>query len=624
MKTTQNTWLGRLAIAGAIVAAFAIGLSVRGGNNAGHTEHTAGAEEATTWTCSMHPQIQMPTPGQCPLCGMDLIPLVTSDSGSDGPRSLTLSAAAQAIAEIQTTAAVHRDVETSIRLVGKLEADESRIREIAAWVPGRIDRLYVDYTGVQVRKGQKLFGLYSPDLYSAQEELVQAIRASAELQRSGLSSTRQSASRNIEASKEKLRLWGLTAEQIAAVESNGAPSEQVTIVAPISGTVLHKDALEGSYVKTGTHVYTIADLSVLWLKLDVYESDIAWVALGQDVRFTTDTYPGEQFEGTVSFIDPVLDPRSRSIKVRVDVKNSAGRLKPGMFTRAVVHADVRGADGEQPLVIPKTAPLVTGKRAVVYVADIEQPGQYHGREVVLGPQAGDYVVVREGLLAGEMVVSHGAFKIDSALQIVAKSSMMNPSGGGPAPGHNHGGGDSPPRDFSEQSSAEPIADVPQDFRVQLDDMLALYFDLSAALSQDDLASAKTAARALPKAIARPQHALLPAAGHAPWGQAQDELRAAAKAIADASDIGVAREAFYELSVTTLRAVRQFQPSGNTPVLLYHCPMAMDGAGADWLQMKEGTENPYYGSQMFKCGSQTETLVADTDAKTEPGSGHANH
>lgn len=623
MNTTQRRWLGRLAIAGAILAAFVVGLSLRGGENGGHEQHADAAEEPTTWTCSMHPQIQLPNPGQCPICGMDLIPLVTSGSDSDGPRTLRLSAGAQAIAEIQTSPVEHREVETTLRMVGKLEADESRIREIAAWVPGRIDRLYIDYTGVQVRKGQKLFDLYSPDLYSAQEELLQAIRASGELRKSGLESTRRSASRTIEASREKLRLWGLTADQINAVETSGAPAEHVTIVAPISGTVLHKDALEGSYVKTGTHVYAIADLSVLWLKLDVYESDIARLALGQDVNFTTDTFPGEKFAGTVSFIDPVLDQRSRSVKVRVDVKNADGRLKPGMFARAVVHADVRTPDGNVPLVIPKSAPLVTGTRAVVYIADAQEPGLYHGREIVLGPEAGDYVVVREGLEAGETIVSHGSFKIDSALQILAKSSMMNPRGGGPAPGHNHGG--ATPASSSEQGAPpEPIAGVPHEFRVQMDEMLALYFDLSTALSQDDLEKAKKAAGGLPEAIKRPAHSLLPAAGHAPWGQAQDELTAAASAIASADDITDARNAFYELSVTALRTVRLFRASGNSPVFVYHCPMAIGGAGANWLQLKEGTENPYYGSKMFNCGSQTEALIAGADAEAQTGSGHDQH
>jgi Cu(I)/Ag(I) efflux system membrane fusion protein len=551
---------------------------------------------------------------------MDLIP-VESGGQDEGPRSLTLSPAAQKIAEIQTAPVVRQSVETTLRMVGKLEADETRVREISAWVPGRIDRLYIDYTGVPVRNGEKLFDLYSPELYSAQEELLQAIRAADQLSRSTLESTRRSATRTIDAVRERLRLWGLTTRQIEDIEKHGTPSDHVTIVAPMSGVVLHKDAVEGSYVQTGTHVYAIADLSVLWLKLDVYESDLAWVKLGQTVEFDTDTYPGETFQGTVAFIDPMLNERSRSVKVRVNVANPDSRLKPGMFARAVVHAAVEGEGQQLPLVIPASAPLVTGTRAVVYVQDPEQAGQFHGREVVLGPQAGKFFVVREGLEEGERVVSNGSFKIDSALQILAKPSMMNPEGGGPAPGHQHGSSPSGPAAVVEQQVQE-ITGVPEEFRIQLDDVIALYFKVSTALSHDHLDQAKAAAAKLPRALLAVDHSLLPHAGHGPWGKAQRDLESASEAIAAAADIKKARRAFYDLSVRMIDTVRAFRASGRTPVLVYHCPMARDGAGADWLQPTAGTENPYYGSQMFKCGSQTETLVAGPNA--DAGADHTNH
>ncbi len=621
MKITQNRWVRMGGLAVALFATFFLGLSRRSGPSEGdHSSHASEEIEASVWTCSMHPQIQMPTPGLCPICGMDLIPLATDSGGADGPRSLTLSPGAQKIAEIQTTAVTRQAVETTLRMVGKLEADETRIREISAWVPGRIDRLYIDYTGVPVRSGQRLFDLYSPELYSAQEELLQAIKASEALTRSGLESTRRSANRTIDASRKRLELWGLTAAQIEEIEKRGEPSDHVTIVAPMSGIVLHKDAVEGSYVQTGTHVFAIADLSVLWLKLDVYESDLAWMALGQAVTFETETYPGQKFEGTVAFIDPVLDERSRSVKVRINVRNPNGRLKPGMFARAIVSAAIQGEDDTAPLVIPASAPLVTGTRAVVYVDDPNQPGKFHGREVVLGPEAGDFFVVLEGLEEGELVVSNGSFKIDSALQILAKQSMMSPEGGAPAPGHQHGEG-SPGAPTEVRREVEEIADVPQEFRVQLDQVLGRYFALSSALSHDDFEAAKTAAAGLPGALQAVDHTLLPNVGHLPWGKAHEQLALASKAIATASDIETARKVFYDLSVEMIDTVRAFRSSGKTPVLVYHCPMAMGGAGADWLQPAAGTENPYYGSKMFKCGSQTETLIAGSDAAPSPAHDH---
>lgn len=609
MKILHRPWFRNVAIAAALLLSFSIGLSLRGrAPETNHAEQASTEAEATVWTCSMHPQIRMPEPGQCPICGMNLIPLKTSHGEEAGPRSLTLSPAAQKIAEVQTTPVARRSVETTLRMVGKLEPDETRVREISAWVSGRIDRLYIDYTGVHVREGEELFDLYSPELYSAQEELLQAIRTSHQLSQSSLESTRRSAIRTIDAARKRLQLWGLTPRQIEEIENHATPSDHVTIVAPMSGVVLHKDAVEGTYVETGRHVYAIADLSVLWLKLDVYESDLAWVRLGQRVEFETDTYPGETFQGTVAFIDPMLNERSRSVKVRVNIANPDGRLKPGMFARAVVHAAIGGEGGKPPLVIPASAPLVTGTRAVVYIEDPDQSGLYHGREIVLGPKAGQFFVVHEGLKEGELVVSNGSFKIDSALQIIAKESMMNPEGGRPSPGHHHGSSSSGPAAKVDKQTKE-IEGVPEAFRLQIDAVLAAYFEIGSGLSQDDLDAAKTAAASLSKALAAVDHDLLPHAAHEPWEQSRRDLESASRTITETADIGKARRAFYDLSERMIETVRAFRTSGRTPVLVYHCPMALDGAGADWLQSTVGTENPYYGSQMFKCGSHTETLVA---------------
>ena len=621
MTRTAKRWIqGTIALV-ALIAAFTIGFLLRGESAQHQDAASATTQAATTWTCSMHPQIHLPNPGQCPICGMDLIPLVKQESGNDGPRTLTLSDAAASLAEIQTTKVIRRPVDATLRMVGKLEADESRVREISAWVDGRIERLYVDYTGIRVQAGQNLFELYSPALFSAQEELLQAIKAADELNRSNLGSSRRSAARTIEASRERLRLWGLTPQQIEDIERRGTAAENINIVAPMSGTVLHKDAFAGAYVKTGKHVYTIADLSLLWLKLDVFEADISWIAEGQQVRFTTDAFAGEQFEGTVSFIDPVVDQRSRSVKVRVNVQNESGRLKPGMFARAIVHASVKANGDGPPMVIPKTATLVTGKRAVVYVADPENRGQYHGREVVLGPEAGDVIVVLEGLQVGEYVVSNGSFKIDSALQILAKTSMMNPTGGGASPGH-HPGDMQAASTSADPSAIEPVAAIPDAFRAQLDELLKLYLQVSKALSQDNLGAAQSASALLPAAVQVPQHGLLPAAGQQPWGELQTRLAQAANAVAQAPSLEAARVAFYDLSASVTTSVRLFGASGSRAIFVYHCPMARDGAGADWLQDFDDTENPYFGSKMLRCGDKTETLAAESHQQSLPA--HENH
>jgi Cu(I)/Ag(I) efflux system membrane fusion protein len=465
-----------------VVAAFIVGYIVRGSGTevkekAKHAyihEEQGGLQKQTWWTCSMHPQIRQPKPGKCPICFMDLIP-VSLTGGDIGERQISLSQEAIKLMEIETSAVERKFVAAEIRMVGKIDYDESRVKYITAWVPGRIDRLYVDYTGVTVNMGDHMVYLYSPELLSAQAELLQAAKAAENIRPGTSELINRSILATLEAAREKLRLLGLTQEQIAEIEKTAEPVDHLTIYAPIGGVVIHKNATEGMYVQTGTKIYTIADLSRLWVKLDAYESDMMWVRYGQEVEFQTEAYPGQVFKGTISFIAPVLNARTRTVKLRVNVENPDGKLKPEMFVRAVVRArvaqggqvmdkamsgkwicpmhpdvvketagscDICGMDlvtteslgyvkvdtpKEAPLVIPASAPLITGTRAVVYVQlpETEKP-TYEGREVILGPRAGGYYIVESGLAEGEVVVTNGNFKIDSALQIQAKPSMMNP------------------------------------------------------------------------------------------------------------------------------------------------------------------------------------------------------
>jgi Cu(I)/Ag(I) efflux system membrane fusion protein len=628
---TLNARLRTILLAAALLVAFGLGFALRGGGGGGGAgdpgEMAAEESAATIWTCSMHPQIQLPEPGQCPICGMDLIPLESEAEDSGNAPVLNLTERAAALAEIRTAPVRRQRVTREVRTVGKLEADETRVREITARVAGRIDTLHVDYTGEHVDKGERLFDVYSPELYSAQEELLQALRARAELEKSDLASTRLSAERTLEAVRERLRLWGLTPDQIAAIEERGRATDHIAIVAPMAGTVMHKAAVEGTYVQTGTHIYSIADLANLWLKLDAYESDLAWIRVGQTVRFETDSYPGETFEGTVSFVDPMLTERTRTVKVRVGVPNPDGRLLPGMFVRAVLRAEIRG-NGEPPLVIPASAPLLTGTRAVVYVADPGKEGRFLGREITLGPRAGEFYVVRSGLEEGERVVTNGAFKIDSALQILAKPSMMSPEGGGPAPGHDHGAHGAEPSagsgdSMEEEEATGPFAAVPAGFRSGVDALLGHYYAVGKALSHDDAKAAREAAGRLADSVGKVDSSGLPADAADAWERIAAALSGRAKSLAAASDIAAARDEFFHVSRRMIETVRRFGATGEVPAMVFHCPMARENAGADWLQPAGGTENPYYGSMMFKCGSARDTLVAGSD-DAAADAGHAGH
>ena len=492
-----------------------------------HLEASSPQREVQFWTCSMHPQIKLPNPGQCPICGMDLI-AVKNETGehrvhTGSLRELRLSAYAQKLAEIQTQPVERKFVSAEVRMVGKIAYDETRIAYITAWIPGRIDRLYVDFTGAAVRKDQPMVWLYSPELLSAQEELLQAIRVAEGLERGGLTVMEETTRATISAAREKLRLWGLRQEQIDGIVKLGKPSDRMTILAPISGVVLHKNAFEGLYVKTGTRIYTIADLSRVWVKLDAYESDLIWIQKGQEVAFQTEAYAGEIFTGTVAFIDPFFNPNTRTVTVRLNAPNQERKLKPDMFVHAVFRttlseegkAIVRPTGGERPpLVIPASAPLITGKRAVVYVAVPDKAGTYEGREIVLGPRAGEYYLVRNGLKQGDLVVTNGNFKIDSAIQILAKPSMMSPEGGGAAPAHEHGHGEHKP--LRQPSPEKSKTDIPEAFRHQLMSVLTSYQSISEALKLRSLPKITKAFSSLEKALTGVDMSLLSGHPHMMW------------------------------------------------------------------------------------------------------------
>jgi Cu(I)/Ag(I) efflux system membrane fusion protein len=502
---------------------------------------------------------------------MDLIPLEEGQQEGLGPRDLVISEAAAALAEIRTAPAERTFVAREIALVGKVTADETRREVITARVPGRIERLHVDYTGAVVRRGEPLADVYSPELFRARAELLAAL-AAADRDDPG-------ARANLRSVRERLRLWDLDPEQVA-----GAGGDRITITAPQGGTVIRRDVDEGAYVRTGEPILTLADLGRVWVELEAFERDLPWLAPGQQVSFQVTALPGEEFTGAVVFVDPVLDERTRTVRVRLEVPNPDGRLRPGMLVRGTVHAELAAdgrpragrPDAEPPLAIPASAPLLTGERAVVYVqTDAERP-RFTGRDVVLGPRAGDWFLVRDGLAEGDRVVVHGAFKLDSALQIEARPSMMLPEQTGPQP---------------------ELPEVPPCFENFAPAIVAGYLELQTALAGDDVELASTAARDL-TGVFSPHCA--EAIG---W-----LVDAAEDVAAAAGDMAAMREAFEPLSDQLWQAVSQVGWSGEQPLRRFHCPMAFDNEGAHWLQHETTVANPYYGAMMLRCGSEVEQLA----------------
>lgn len=638
MKLKKKKSLATIGIVVLVITAFLsgrkFGPSTPTESDAEHAEQAEKGPEV--WTCSMHPQIQLPKFGKCPICFMDLIPLEAGASDG-GEREISVSEYAAKLMELETAEVARRLMSAEVRMVGKVDYDESRVSYISAWIPGRLDRLFVDYTGIPVKKGEHLAELYSPELLTAQEELIQAISTLEKLENSQSSILVETAEQTVVAAKEKLRLWGFNAEQIAEIEKRGKPSDHMTIYSPGSGIVIHKNAQEGMYVQTGTKIYTIADLSRVWIQLDAYESDLNWLRYGGQVEFTTEAYPGRTFEGTISFIDPIITPSTRTAKVRVIVDNPGLALKPGMFVRAVARpkvaqdgkvmnaglagkwispmhpeiikdgpgsCDVCGmplvtaeslgyvseTESNAPLLIPVTAAMKTGKRAVVYVElqGKEKP-TYEGREVVLGVRLGDFYVVESGLDEGERVVTRGAFKLDAELQIMAKPSMMSADR----------------MDHSEHEMAEGSADdlapqeVSSEFSNQLKSVVEAYFTIHMALSGDSPEEAKVGANDMKEKLDAVDMELLEGDAHMVWMDHLKYLNAPLVKLLKEDAIDKQRELFYQLSQQLVKTVQVFPL--DQPVYQAYCPMAFNDAGGFWLQKTDDLLNPYFGDMMLRCG-----------------------
>ena len=368
------------------------------------------------WTCAMHPQIRMPQPGKCPICGMELIPLGQRSTSSVDPASIHLSKEAAQLANVLTSVVTKKAALKEVRLYGKVQADERLFQSQVAHVPGRIERLAINFTGEQVIKGQVLAEIYSPELITAQQELLETVK------------TKQLQPELYEASREKLRQWKLTDEQISKIENSGVIQNNFDVLSNTSGTVTARRVNTGDHVSQGTVLFDIADLSKVWIMFDAYESDLEFLHKGEKLSFTLQALPGVDFTGHIIFIDPVIDPLTRVAKVRVETGNQSGKLKPEMFATGNVSSTL--PEYRNNVVIPKSAVLWTGKRSVVYV---KQPGSeepvFKIREVELGPMLGESYVIINGLSEGEEIVTSGTFSVDAAAQLEGKPSMMNREGG---------------------------------------------------------------------------------------------------------------------------------------------------------------------------------------------------
>lgn len=561
-------------------------------------------QEPQHYTCPMHPSVRTDDPNDmCPICGMELVPLTDDDDDDDDdlPR-LRVSERATALMNIQTVPARRAVAEREVRLYGRIEEDERRVKTITAWAPGRLDQLHVDFTGQRVERDQPMVEFYSPKLIAAQEELLQAIEAERRLHNSDGPAAR-SARRSVEAARDRLRLFGVSPVFIDQLETSGEVREHITIPAPLDGVVTKRFVRRGDYVNTGDPLYDVVDLSHLWMQLSVFESDLPWLREGQTATFTTPSVPGETFEGTVAFVDPVLDDRTRSVRVRIELPNKDGLLKPGMFASGAVKASVDRSGravtddvDDPPMIIPSSAPLITGRRAIVYVQlpEEERP-TFEARDVTLGPRAGEKYVILDGLEEGELIVVHGQFRIDSELQIRGRPSMMQPA---------QIGEEAKTKAWvAEDHPALAIhpEDVPDAFTTQLADVLDDYFALSDAMAQDDYDTAATVAHQMHERLYDIEVDALDGHVREAWELLDRDLHEHLHTMLDAANLDAIRPPLEPLTEFIALMVAHFIGDRGGVIYRAHCPMVDDFRGADWLQRETDIANPYFGSQMFRCG-----------------------
>lgn len=569
----------------------------------GHEGHDHSTDNNTQWTCSMHPQIKQDKPGQCPICAMDLVPVSSDMTNQDNinPDEIQMTESAAKLADIQTYIVKMGSPDKVLYLQGKVQTDERRISVLTARFGGRIEKLHVSFTGENVARGQKLATIYSPELVTAQRELLIAMK------------NREDRPGIYNAARSKLRLWDLTEAQIDAVEERGEPQLYFDILSPISGTVSKRQVSLGDYVKVGKQLFEVVDLTRVWIMLDAYESDLPWIQVGDKVKISLQSLPGRTLNGQVTYIDPFIDAATRVAKIRIEQSNHDLTLKPGMFVNGVIKSNT--AKAIQELLIPKSSILWTGKRAVVYV---KLPGHtqptFVYREIELGPESGANYAVYIGLAEGEEIAVNGVFKIDAAAQLAGKTSMMN----------QRGDREIVIDGFRYEKYTGRLTEEQRSF---LDNLLGIYLKFKDQLVKAEYLAARIEISRFKQTLDQVPANLLDSKAEPIWSDQINELEEYANLILNAKNIDQQRGFLKPFSAVMVNLIVSFGSEQST-VFVQFCPMADDDSGAYWLSENEEILNPYFGDQMLNCGLvkykvEPMTNTRDNKVRSAEMTGH-NH
>ena len=517
-------------------------------------KHSLEEHSSEIWTCSMHPQVRQPEPGDCPICGMDLIPAESSSTGL-APNEFKMTENAMALANIQTTVIGEMSSSnSSIELSGKIKANDDKAATQPAHFNGRVDQLYVTSVGETVRKGQAVAKIYSPELVAAQQELITAYRI------------KDAQPQLYNAVKNKFMNWMIPQSQLTEVLKTGIPKPSFTIYAQVSGVVTELMVNKGSHVMDGQPIFKVANLSTVWAEFDAYETTIQDIKEGQDISVVVKAIPNKTFNAKVSFIDPILNTSTRTVRVRATLNNKEDLLKPGMFVTGTIKLDT---DNNTQITVPKSAVLWTGEQSLVYIKTTATSPTFIMRNVTLGRTVNDNYEIQSGLKIGDEVVTNGTFTVDAAAQLQGKQSMMNPTTG-------------------SGTMNQQLEDASY-----LNDVMIKYIVLKDALVNSDTKAAHQASNILLKSIRNTEELKDVSALKALETTTQNFIKA--------ETLAQQRSAFVGLSKNLIKISKGFSTQ-NTTYYIQECPMANNNNGAQWLALEKGIKNPYFGEEMLDCGS----------------------
>jgi Cu(I)/Ag(I) efflux system membrane fusion protein len=533
----------------------------------------------------MHPQILREAPGDCPICGMDLIP---AETGADGllADQFKLTANAMALANIQTSIVGSAKAEDNvIQLSGKIAENEATNVVQVSYFSGRIETLAIGFIGEEVFKGQLLATMYSPELYAAQQELITAL------------SLKDTQPALYKAVRTKLKLWKLSESQINKIEMSGKIQENFPVYATVSGTVSEKLVAEGAAIKKGQPLFKIANLETVWASFDVYENQINRFKKGQEITITTNAAPNNLYKSKVAFIDPILNTSTRTVTLRAVLPNKEGMFKPGMFVEGEIKTI--NSKATEVIAIPSSAVLWTGKRSVVYLKATINESVFEIRKITLGNKNGSTYEVLSGLKNGDEIVTNGTFTVDAAAQLQGKKSMMNKKGGIAITGHEgHVAMNGSVNKDTENNSVR--LEVSKEFQKQLNEVFIKYIALKDAFVKEESNNIISQSEKIGAILSKVDIKLLENKEvQTFWMSLEKQLRVAVSSILKTTAIKEQRNHFKQVSASLIEALQVF--GVNEKVFVAFCPMADSNKGAYWLSIEKKVINPYFGNKMLTCG-----------------------